>query len=132
MTGSPMFARSISTPTLSLNAPLPPIPDLPEVGPVVGVQPYVVNPVAEQGPDLFPIYYGYPMPSVVELEDTEPARELPASIVDRGVEGMTSAHSLTESGYGVPLGDSAAYWKAHQPRAPRVYTNADVERLHGS
>ena len=132
MTGSPVFARPISTPTLSLNTPLPPIPDLPEIGPVIGSQPYIANPALEQQPDLFPIYYGYPMNSVVELVDTELPRELPASMVDPGVAGMTTAQALTQSGYGVPLGDSASYWKTHKARAPRVYTNADVERLPGS
>ena len=66
ITGSSEFARSISTPTLSLNSPLPPIPDLPEIGPVIGEQPYITNPALAQQPDLFPIYYGYPMASVVE------------------------------------------------------------------
>ena len=132
ITGSPALARPISTPTLSLNSPLPPIPDLPELGPVIGEQPYIDNPALEQQPDLFPIYYGYPMASVVELADTEPPRELPASIVDPGVAGITTAQSLSQSGYGVPLGDTASYWKTHKPHAPRVYTNADVERLHGS
>ena len=64
--------------------------------------------------------------------DTEPPRELPISIVDPGVAGMTTARSLNESGYGVPLGDTASYWKTHKAHAPRVYTNADVERLPGS
>lgn len=132
ITGSQIFARPIATPTLSLNTPLPSIPDLPQIGPVIGNQPYIANSVVDQQPNLFPIYYGYPMLSVVELVDTEPPRELPASLVDPGVAGMTSAQSLNESGYGLPLGDSASYWKAHRARAPHVYTNADVERLHGS
>jgi hypothetical protein len=132
ISGEPMFAQPIATPTLSLETPLPPIPSLPEVGPVIGNQPYIENPKLQQGPDLFPIYYGYPMPSVVELVSTEPPRELPASIVDPGVAGITNAQSLREQGYGVPLGETASFWKAHKPHAPRVYTNADVERLHGS
>jgi hypothetical protein len=131
ITGSPTFARPIATPTLSLETPLPPIPDLPEIGPVVGNQPYAVNPVLEQQPDLYPIYYGYSMPSVVEITDTEPPRELPASIVDPGVAGIVNAQSLSELGYGLPLGDTASYWKSHKPHAPRVYTNADIARLPG-
>ncbi|MGD1077230.1 MAG: hypothetical protein ABR881_02825 [Candidatus Sulfotelmatobacter sp.] len=130
--GSPMFARPIATPTLWLDVPLPPIPSLPEVGPVIGNQPYIENPELQHEVDLFPIYYGYPMPSVVELTSAEPPRELPASIVDVGVAGITNAQSLREQGSGVPLGDTASFWKAHKPHAPRVYTNADVERLHGS
>lgn len=131
--GDPAFARSIATPTLSLDRPLPPIPNLPEVGPVVVDEPYTPNPeLQQQGPVLFPIYYGYPMPSVVEIASSEPPRELPASIVDPGVTGIRDAQSLRESGYGAPLGDIAAFWKTHRPHAHRVYTNADVERLRGS
>jgi hypothetical protein len=130
--GDPMFAGPVATPTLSLNTSLPPIPSLPEIGPVIGNQPYIANPELQQQADLFPIYYGYPMPSVVELVSTEPPRELPASIVDPGVLGITSAQSLRQQGYGVPLGDTASFWKVHKHHAPRVYTNADVERLHGS
>jgi hypothetical protein len=131
ITGSPTFARPIATPTFSLDTPLPAIPDLPQIGPVIGNQPYIANPVVEQQPDLFPIYYGYSMPSVVEIVDTEPPRELPASIVDAGVAGIVNAQSLSELGYGLPLGDTASYWKSHRPRAPRVYTNADIARLPG-
>ena len=131
LTGSPMLARSIATPTLSLETPLPPIPDLPEIGPVIGTQPYISNPELQHQADLYPIYYGYPMASVVELSSVEPPRELPASLVDSGV-AMIDAPSMRERGYGATLGEVAIFWKTHKPRATRVYTNADVERLHGS
>jgi hypothetical protein len=52
---------------------------------------------------------------------------LPASITDTGVTGTTTALWLRERGYGVPLGDTASYWKTHKPHAPRVFTNADVQ-----
>jgi hypothetical protein len=128
--GSPMFARPIATPTLSLDAPLPSMPSLPEVGPPVADQPFVSNP-GIQGPDLLPIYYGYPTPSVVELTSTGPPSEVPQSIIDAGVVGMTNVQSLRERGYGVTLGESASFWKSHKHHASRLYTNADVERLHG-
>jgi hypothetical protein len=35
-------------------------------------------------------------------------------------------------GGGITLGEVAMFWKVHKSHAPRVYTNADVERLHGS
>jgi hypothetical protein len=130
-TDSSMFLHPIATPSLWLDAPLPPLPSLPQIGPAVENQPYVVNPIVEQGPDLFPIFYGYPMSSVVELTGSEPG-EVPASITNVGVIGMTDADSLRERGYGVPLGDAASYWKSHKPHAPRVFTNADVQRLHQS
>jgi hypothetical protein len=128
--GSPLFARPIATPTLSLDAPLPSLPSLPEVGPPVADQPFVPNPEI-QGPDLLPIYYGYPMPSVVELTSTEAASEVPQSIINAGVVGMTNVQSLRERGYGMTLGESALFWKSHKLPASRLYTNADVERLHG-
>ena len=132
LTGSPLWAQSIATPTLSLETPLPPIPDLPEIGPVIGTQPYISNPELRHQADLFPVYYGYPMLSVVELSSAESPREVPPSILDAGATGMTELRWLREQGYEAPLGDTAAFWKVHKHRAPHVYTNADVERLHGS
>jgi hypothetical protein len=130
-TDSTRYLRPIATPSLSLGAPLPGIPSLPQIGPAVENQPFVSNSEALHEADLFPIYYGYPRSTVVELTSTEP-RELPASIGDAGVIGMTDAQSLRERGYGVPLGDAASFWKTHKPRAPRVFTNEDVQRLHSS
>jgi hypothetical protein len=132
ISGSPSFARPIATPSLSFDTGLSPIPNLPQIGPAVENQPFAVNPEASQGPNLFPIYYGYPMTSVVELTSAEPPRNLPGSIIDIGVTGITDAQSLRERGFGVPLGDNAAFWKTHKPRASRVYTNADIQRLRPS
>lgn len=131
-TGSPIFARPLATPSLSLGAPLPDIAPLPEVGPIVVDQPFAPNPELEHQPDLFPIFYGYPMPSVVELVSPETPARLPESMVDVGVIGMTDVSSLRERGYGATLGETASFWKSHRTHAPRVYTNADVQRLHGS
>jgi hypothetical protein len=132
ISGSPSFARPIATPSLSFDTGLSPIPNLPQIGPAVENQPFAVNPEASQGPNLFLIYYGYPMTSVVELTSAEPPRNLPGSIIDIGVTGITDAQSLRERGFGVPLGDNAAFWKTHKPRASRVYTNADIQRLRPS
>jgi hypothetical protein len=129
---SPMFARPLATPSLSLDAPLADIQPLPEIVPVIGNQPYIPNPVLEHQPDLLPIFYGYPMPSVVELVSPESSPELPQSITDAGVTRMVDVQSLREWGYGATLGETSSFWKSHKPHAPRVYTNADVDRLHGS
>jgi len=129
---SPLFNRPIATPSVSLAAPLPGIQSLPAIEPVVENQPFVANSDVTRQADLFPVYYGAPVTSVVEITSAEPPRSLPASIVDSGVTGVTDAQSLRERGYGVPLGDTAAFWKAHKPRAPRIYTNADVQRLRPS
>jgi hypothetical protein len=125
--GSPLLAQPIATPSLSFDAPFPGIPNLPQVGPAVENVPFTATPEV-QGPNLFPIYYGYPMTSVVEISSAEPPRELPPSITDAGVTGMTDPQSLRMRGYGVPLGENATFWKTHKPHAPRVYTNADVQR----
>src|ERR1700684_383285 len=129
---SPMFARPLATPSLSLDAPLPDIQPLPEIVPVIGNQPYIPNPVLEHQPDLLPIFYGYPMPSVVELVSPESTPALPQSNTKAGADRMIDVQSLREWGYGVTLGETASFWKSHKPHAPRVYTNADVDRLHGS
>ena len=130
--GSPMFATPIATPSLSLETPLPGIPSLPEIGPAVHDQSYVANPELRRQADLFPVYYGYRPINVIEITAAELPRELPPSITNVGVIGITDAQSLRERGYGMPVGDTASFWKLHKPHAQRVYTNADVARLHPS
>jgi hypothetical protein len=135
--GSPMFARPIATPSLSLQSPLPAISSFPEIEPPTDNQTVLANPELGHEANLFPVYYGYRMPTVVELTATEEPLELPqslsnAGVVNAGVVGMTDPQSLRERGYGIPLAEVASFWKAHKARATRVYTNADVERLHGS
>jgi hypothetical protein len=129
---SPLFARPITTPSVSLGSPLPEIPSPPAIGPVVENPPVAANSELPRQPDLLPIYYGPPVTNVVEITSAELPPSLPASIIDTGVTGIADAQSLRERGYGVPLGDTAAFWKAHKPRASRVYTNADVQRLRSS
>jgi hypothetical protein len=152
-TGSPLFLRSIATPTLSLSAPpadlgAPGAESIPEpASPFVSNPNETANEAANPGPSpsgLARIFYGVRPASgesnenatdtVSEIEITSPQTPLvlPASIVDTGVTAMTDAQSLRVRGYGVPLGDTAAFWKTHKPSAARVYTNADVERLHRS
>jgi hypothetical protein len=132
ITGDAAYAQPISTPIRSLDAPLPPILSLPEVGPPVTDQPYVSNPGLGHEANLVPIYYGYPMIPVVELTGTEPSLPLPASITGVGYTVIAGPQALRELGYGISVGEAAAYWKAHKPRVDHVYTNADIERLHRS
>jgi len=85
--------------------------------------------------DLFPIYYGAPRVSFIEVSFREPGEKsavlnpLPISFVETGVVELTDTQSLRLRGYGVTLPEAAAYWKAHHVSPPRVYTNADTERL---
>ena len=134
--GSPLFARPISTPSISFTQP--PL----EVGAsnatgilIAGAENQTVlppRPDALPRIDLFPIFYGRPPASVIEIGfPSEPSsNRLPASILDTGVWQITSAQALRERGYGVTLVEATAYGRAQTRHANRVYTNADIERLH--
>jgi len=132
VTANPMFLHPINTPSLSLETSLPPVPSYIITGPEITDVPYVSNPILQGQADLFPIYYGYPEISIVELVSPEETPELPGSITGAGFGGFTTVQMLREMGYGVPLGDAAAYWKTHKLQAPRLYTNADIQNLHQS
>jgi hypothetical protein len=64
--------------------------------------------------------------SVIQLSGAQFPSNLPSSILDVGVTGTANTQSLLARGYGLPLGDVAAYWKSHKRSAPRVFTNSDV------
>jgi hypothetical protein len=135
--GPAFLARPISTPSMSLEAP--PL----EVGAsnatgvlIVGAgNQNVLPPTPDALPkiDLLPVYYGAPPPSVIEVgfASESSANQLPASILDTGVWQMTTAKALRERGYGLTLAEGAAHGKAQTRHANRVYTNADIDRLHG-
>ncbi len=155
LTGSPLLARSIATPTLSLDAPLPPVESASFNNPegatgataegaseaTAGV-PFTTNPLLEHQADLIPIYYGVPnyyaasAPSVVEISfaegATELSAELPSSIVESGVTELVDAQALRVRGHGVTVAEAAAYWKTHKLTARRSFTNEDVKRLHAA
>ncbi len=136
--GSPLFARSISPPSMTLAGP--PL----EVGAsnatgvlIAGAENQTVLPpsaVALPEIDLFPIFYGGPPASVIEIgfSSGPSTNELRPSILDTGVWQMSTAQDLRERGYGVTLVEGAAYAKAHTRHAKRVYTNADIDRLHSA
>ncbi len=136
MTGSPMFARSIATPSMSLAGP--PL----EVGAdnatgvlIAGADNQTVLPpsaVALPEVDLLPIYYGTNPVNVVEVSFAEgfSPSELPASILDSGVDQVTTVKELRERGYGVNLAEAAQSGRAHRRHATRTFTNADIDRLH--
>ena len=135
--GSPLFARPISTPSLSLSDP--PL----QVGATAatadlstGAENQTVPPSSAAPPvvDLFPIYYGVSPAQAIAIsfrETTPSPDQLPLSIQDAGVFEMTTPQALRERGYGVTLGEAAMQSKARRGHAPRTYTNADIDRLHG-
>lgn len=69
--------------------------------------------------------------SLIELSTAHPPANLPAALFDAGVTGAADSELLRNRGYGVPLGDTAAFWKAHKGHASHTYTNSDIHRLHG-
>jgi hypothetical protein len=141
LTGSPLLARPLATPSMSLDAPLPPVPPSittsPE--PEAGVA-STASPVAGRQADLITVYYGpsnhYQVPggSVLELSAPEGSgeslAELPAGLFASGVSGITDVQTLQMRGYGITLGEAAKYWKAHKVPARRIFSNKDITRLH--
>jgi hypothetical protein len=127
--GSPLFARPIATPTLSLGESHETF-----AAEISAVAEVAVNPVLQGQADLLPIYYGTPRVSIIEISEPESAaRPLPASITDIGVTEITDLPSLRQRGIGVSLSEAASYWKTHKPAGSHTYTNRDIERLqHGS
>jgi len=131
-TGSPLFLRPISTPSLSLDAqPSPTSMALPETPAVESVSlPGVPVPAY-----LAEVFWGRPNASekVAETEISFPElpRSLPPSFFDTGVAGLADDQSVRKQGYGSTLAEVAAQWRAHRPHASRLYTNRDIERLHG-
>ena len=140
--GSPLFARPISTPTMSLTgSPL-------EVGAsdatgvlIPGAEDQTVLPpqaVSEPATDLFPVYYGQAGARASDVAPQEASTEtsspsiLPTNFLDTGVEQTTTVQVLHERGYGVSLPQAVARTKARLRPAPRVYTNADIDRLRSS
>ena len=142
MQGSPMFARSISTPSMSLAAPAPEVGASDATGVLIagaGEQ-NVLPPNPDTLPkiDLFPIFYGGPpvgengqITFSYPVEPSSAYAEIPPSISDSGVWQMTTVQALRERGYGITLAEAAADAKARIRRANHVYTNADAARLHG-
>jgi hypothetical protein len=139
--GSPLLARPISTPSISLAGPLPEAGASDATGVLsagAGAQNVPPpNPDALPKIDLFPIYYGGPpVGENRQISFSYPAEpsslpaEIPPSISDNGVWQMTTAQELRERGYGVALAEAATNGKTRSRRANRVYTNADIERLH--
>lgn len=135
---SNFFVRSISTPSVSLPGPAL------EVGASnatsnlnAGAETQTIvapEAVGLTEANLSPINDGLPTANVIEI--TSPATstasaEIPQNIFDIGVGRIIEAKDLRETDYGVTLPGAAAYGKEHVRRATRVYTNADIDRLHG-
>ncbi len=148
-TDSALFLRPIATPSLSLSAPLTGLSAAaaatetvaaPETG-TTSVTETASAPTSSALPppvNLSRIFWGSPetgeqvseTSNVIEISGAATPSNLPESIVNVGVGELTDSSSLRERGYGVTVAEASAYWKTHKPRAPRVYTNRDIERFH--
>jgi hypothetical protein len=134
--GSAIFARSISTPSISLTGPILEVGASNATGVLIaGAENQTVlppNPEAPPTVDFLPVFYGRAAAGVIEISfPSEPSGNLPsAGILDTGVWQMTTPQALRERGYGVTLAEAAVYDKAHVHHATRLYTNADIDRLH--
>jgi hypothetical protein len=134
MQGASLFARPIATPSLSLSGPALEVgASNATQGLVAGASNQTTAPARHPDADLFPIYYGATRGSVIEisLAEAPSSTQLPASILDNGVWQITTAQALRERGYGVTVAQAAADSKARARHGTRVYTNVDVDRLHG-
>ncbi|MGA7218472.1 MAG: hypothetical protein WBX38_09165 [Candidatus Sulfotelmatobacter sp.] len=146
-TSSPDYSRPISTPTLTLSGPALEVGASNATGVLIAgaSDQDVLPPAAVALPkiDLLPILYGDRKASGGEgnpLEINFPgtssessfAMGFPARFLNVGVSQEASPDmrgKLGNRGYGITLGQAAAREKA--PRGPvRLYTNADIERLH--
>jgi hypothetical protein len=134
--GSPLFARSLETPSLSLaTIPLATVATEPAENAASSPEYQQIEAVLEQQRQMAlpSIYYGVPAPNVIDISfgDEESARAaLPASITDTGVVNLTDTQVLQMRGYGITLSEAAAYWKSHKGHASRVYTNSDIASPH--
>jgi hypothetical protein len=132
-TDSPLFLRPIATPSLSFEGQASGAAPVfsPETPPAETVS----APEAPRPANLADIYWGRANTSEkvndIEISSSEPARNLPPSFVDTGVALLAVDQSLQEQRYGVTLAEVAAQWRAHRPHGSRLYTNRDIERLHG-
>ena len=146
--GSPLFFRSIETPSLSLSAPSATNPSAPaEQGTGEPSSPAegglngqaAINRIywgaSPAGRPLDEMTVGESMTaeastvgksSEIELSSAAPSGPIPSSLADFGVSAMAD----TQGNYSVPLGDTAAYWKTNKSRVARVFTNADVAPTH--
>src|SRR5258708_30464033 len=134
--GSPMFMRPIATPTLSLSETAPVALAAPEASSSASsVGNSAESSAAVPGPsDLASVYWGsresetaVETGAVIEVSGAAHPTNLPASILNVGVQETVDAQELRQRGVGMSVSEASAFWKGHKARAVRVFTNRDGE-----
>jgi hypothetical protein len=135
LTGSPLFALPIATPTLAITGPpLQTGADNATADLIAGAENHTVIPQLPPAPSLYPIYYGEHWVREVEGNSAAPTSELPptelsGNFLNTAVEEASIAQTLRARGNIVAFRRSGAYAKTRVLRLARVYTNADINRL---
>jgi hypothetical protein len=126
-TGSPLFSRSLATPTLSISSPSL------QTGAAAATADLAAGastqPASQPSTpvNLYSVYYGS-APAILNEENTSESpeesssSELPAHIFNSGIGEENRVHGSREAGKGASLAEHST----------RVYTNADIDRLRQS
>jgi hypothetical protein len=135
LTGSPLFALSIATPTLAITGPpLETGADTATADLIAGAGNRTEVPQSPPPPNLYPIYYGEHWVREVEGNSAAPTSELPptelyGNFLNTVVEEASIAQTLRARGNIVAFRASGAYTRARVLRLARVYTNSYINRL---
>jgi hypothetical protein len=137
LTGSPLFARPIATPTLAItDPPLETGADTATADLIAGAGNRTEIPQPPAPPNLYPIYYGEHWVREVEGNSAAPTSELPptefaGNFLNTEVEETSIVQNIRARGNTVAFRGSEAYARARVLRLARVYTNADIDRMRG-
>jgi len=137
LTGSPLFALPIATPTLAITGPPPETgADTATADLIAGAGNRTEIPQPPAPPNLYPIYYGEHWVREVEGNSAAPTSELPptefaGNFLNTEVEEASIAQTLRARGNIVAYRESGTSTRARVLRSARVYTNADINRLRG-
>lgn len=129
---SPLFARQISTPSLSFPTELEQPTD--HTGSETLQQEYVQDQLNELPPlNYYLLDYAPPILGVAEVGSPNSAnqetQELPPNFFDTGIGQMLTPQQMRQMGYGLTLAQAAAQAREHKTAPTHVYTNEDIERL---
>jgi hypothetical protein len=136
--GSPLFARPISTPSISLETQMQQPAEHDAGGkPLVetGIPPAQAQSDQQPPVKFSSLYYGTSVASSVpqpvpesELEPTFP-QQTSKRIFESGVAELLDPQALRRLERGASLAEEVSRWKNLKITSPHTYTNEDIERL---